>query len=107
MDSFEDVGRHYVISQIEELEAAKPGWLPMFYFTCTYDGDIEAARLLREKYDIPRPAEVSQRISADKTKFTELLAIAQAERDHHNFRMKNDWLYWFGVKIGIIKMEGS
>lgn len=103
MNAFEEVGRQHIKDQIEALESAQPGWLPMFYMTCTYDGDLKAAALLREKYNMPRPAEVASRISVDKTAYVERVAIASAERDHHERMMREDWIYWFGVKLGIVK----
>lgn len=100
MSEFEEIGRQHIINQIEALEDAQPGWLPMFYMTCTYDGDLRAAELLREKYDMPRPSKVSARISRDKTKYSERAAIAQAENDHHEQMMRTDWVYWIADKLG-------
>ena len=105
MSKFEAVGRQHIIDQIEALESAEPGWLPMFYFAGSYEADLAAAQCLRKAYDMPRPDEVSRRISTDKTRFVERQAIAQAERDHHERRMREDWLYWIGIKIGLLKRE--
>jgi len=107
VSKFEAVGRQHIIDQIEALESAQPGWLPMFCMTCTYEGDLAAAEQLRKAYDMPRPDAVSRRIFADKTRFVERQAIAQAERDHHERRMREDWFYWIGIKTGLIKRERS
>ena len=98
---FAAVGRQHVIEQIEALESSEPGLLPMFYMTCTYEGDIRAAELLRERFEMPRPAEVSARISAAKTAHVERVAIAAAEREVHERMMREDWIYWLGVKLGL------
>lgn len=105
MSDFAAIGRQHVIDQIEGLEEAQPGWLPMFYMTGSYEGDIQAAEALRHKFDIPRPSEVSVRISQEKIKHTERMAIAQAERDHHERMMREDWLYWLGIKLGLIRRD--
>lgn len=105
MPDFEAVGRQHIIDQIDALESAQPGLLPMFYMTGAYEYDLAAAEQLRKAYEMPRPDEVTRRISADKTRFAERQAIAQAERDHHERQMREDWFYWLGFKLGIIKKE--
>ncbi len=54
MSDFEKAGRQHIMNQIELLEGAKPGWDPTFYHTLSYEGDLEAARRLREKYNLPK-----------------------------------------------------
>ena len=98
--SFEDIGKRYVTDQIEALESVNPGWAPMFYMTTTFEGDLAAAERLRDRFDMPRPAEVKRRISIAKTEYAERVAVAQAERDHHEYLMKTDWLYWAAWKLG-------
>lgn len=105
MSKFEDIGRDYVIDQINGLELAKPGWLPMFYMTGSYEGDLQAAQQLRDKFEMPRPADVIARISSDKTEHTRRVAIAQAERDYHERMMREDWFYWIKHKLGFAKRD--
>lgn len=100
---FSAVGRGYVAEQISGLEEAQPGWMPFFYLTGSFEGDIEAARNLRERFDMPRPKDVEAAISLAKTRYVERVAIAAAERDLHEARMRDDWLYWIGVRLGIVK----
>jgi hypothetical protein len=107
MGKFEQVGKQHIIEQISTLEAARPGWLPMFYFTLTFEGDIRAATALREAYDMPRPSEVDAQISMAKTKHVERLAIAQAESDHHDHMMQTDWIYWACRKLGFNSKEAE
>ena len=53
-DAFAKIGRQQVIDQIETLEHTPFDCHPMFAFCGSFEEDIEAAAMLRNKYDIPR-----------------------------------------------------
>lgn len=50
-EAVEAVGRQYLRNAIEALEESKPGWLPMFYFTGSCEGDLAEAKRLRALLD--------------------------------------------------------
>jgi hypothetical protein len=101
MNKLEEAGKQYVLEQIDALEASRPGWDPTFYSTLSFEGDIKAASQLRQTYGMPRPADIVANISTAKTRHAERQAIAQAERDHHEYMMQTDWIYRGCKKLGI------
>lgn len=42
-----------ILTAIGELEKSRPGWIPMFYFTGSCDGDHAEAARLRAEYGLP------------------------------------------------------
>lgn len=67
----------------------------------------EAAVPVAEMDEHGNCSECVRAISRAKTIAVERLAIARAERDHHEYMMRTDWIYWICKKIGIKPKEGS
>ena len=94
MDDFSDVGKKYVEGCIGEMENSLPGWVPMFYITGSYKGDIDQASALRSKFNMPRPQDTQDLIDKGLSDY-ELMVKQDADaRAAHKHRMKTEWVYW-------------
>lgn len=99
MSDFENVGRHHVSELIDSLESARPGMLPMFYHTLTFEGDLTEAEQLREQFRLPRPAERQAEIDQRIADFEAWKMKFERDRNEHKRRMRTEWLYWIRYKL--------
>ena len=99
MDDFSAVGKKYVENCIIEMEGSMPGWVPMFYITGSYKGDIDQASSLRAKFNIPRPQEVQDRINKALADYELRAKQASDSKALHESRMRTEWLYWLKNKF--------
>ena len=105
MNDFEEVGRSQIIKMINSLEEAAPGWIPMFYHTASYKGDIAEANRLREEFDLPRSEERQNEIDQCLVEYEEAKQEWEVRRDLHEERKQTEWLYWLACALGFRKFE--
>lgn len=91
----EQYGKDVLRHEIEACEVSRLGWVPMFYFTGSCEGDWAWAERAREVLGEPRPAAVSECIAKDRADYAERCAAIQAERARHDELLKKSWRYWF------------
>lgn len=103
MPDFEEIGKAQIIAMIDSLEESAPGWVPMFYHTCTYEGDIAEADRLRKEFDLPRPDDRQREMDQILASYEEDVREYKAKIEVHERRKQSEWLYWITCKLGFRK----
>lgn len=90
-ETIQRIGESHLRARLKLLENSEPGWVPMFYGTGSYLGDLQEALAVRELLGEPRPQEVTDRHTRLQEAYEEHMRLLNEELQRQSEIDHNRW----------------